>query len=119
MNNISTGKGLPVLDAALAMVSELAAVHSYIASQDRILAHQLQLTACSVPENIAEANRRRGADRLHHYRLAAEHAAEARSALAGAAALSRIERGTIDPVLAKLDQIVDMLLSSSPSVPSI
>ena len=66
-------------EVALALVRALRPIVARIRMHDPDLARQLVRSGSSVPSNVAEGARRRGADRLHHYRIASGSAARATS----------------------------------------
>ena len=61
--------------------------------------------------NLGEGAERRGADRLHLYRVAAGSAAEVRCALDAAEALGFVERAEIAAARDRFDQVVAMLVA--------
>ena len=61
------------------------------------------------PLNIAEANRRRGQDRAHLFRVAAGSAAEVQAGLDVAAAWGYLSEARAAPVKALLDEVLAML----------
>ena len=95
------------LDLALSFVTALRPQLEPLGQRNNDLRSQLERAACSVPLNISEGARRTGKDRLHHYRIAAGSAAEARTALQVAAALGYLDPGPVAPV----DQLLDRLLA--------
>ncbi len=76
---------------------------------DRDLADQLRRAVASVPLNLAEGNRRRGADRRRCFRIAAGSADEVRAALDVADALGSL--GGADGAVARAlaDRVLRML----------
>ena len=75
------------VEVALQAIAALQPLVTKIARHDRNLAMQLRDAASSMPLNVSEGARREGGDRLHHYRIAAGSADEARTALRVAIAL--------------------------------
>ena len=98
-----------VLQVALELIPELKALVEQIAYHDRDLANQLRRAGTSVPGNIAEGSRRRGKDRLHHYRIAAGSAAEVRTGLAVAHGWGYVDQQAATSADAKLDRVLAML----------
>ena len=98
-----------VFDKALEVIGEMRTLDEAVAKRDRDLASQLRRAGSSIPLNLAEGARRVGADRLHHYRIAAGSAAEVRAALAVANAWGYLRREDTARVMAQLDEILAML----------
>jgi four helix bundle protein len=96
-------------ELALEMIEAMRPVHAGIRQHDRELAVQVKRAASSVPANIAEGARREGADRLHHYRIAAGSASELRSHLAVATAWGDLDGTAALPALELLDRILAIL----------
>ena len=69
----------------------------------------LALGLASVLLNRGEGAERRGADRLHFYRIAAGSAAEVRSALDAAEALGFVEAAEVAEARDRFDQVVRIL----------
>ena len=69
------------LEVAIQFVESVVPAAETIARHDKDLASQLRRAANSVAHNTAEANKRRGGDRLHAFRIASGEAAEALTAL--------------------------------------
>ncbi len=80
-----------------------------IRGANRSLADQLTRAASSVLLNLGEGAERRGADRLHLYRVAAGSAAEVRCALEAAEALGFVEASEIAAVWDRFDHVVRIL----------
>jgi len=102
-------KRFEVYEMSLNMVQAMRPIHARIRQHDRELAVQVKRAASSVPANIAEGARRQGADRLHHYRIAAGSASELRSHLAVAIAWGDLDGGAPATALALLDRILAIL----------
>lgn len=88
-------KGFHAHEVALAWAAALGPALAKVARGDADLARQLRRAVASVPLNLAEGSRRVGKDRMHHYRIAAGSAEEARSALALALAWRHLEAGDL------------------------
>jgi four helix bundle protein len=84
----------------------LGRVVSQIAARDVALADQLRRAASSVPLNLAEGRRRRGADRTRFYRIAAGSAAEAVAALDVAIAWGHADAAALAEARAALDRVL-------------
>ena len=69
------------LELAIECIGSLRGLVQVVRRQDAKLARQIVAAASSVAANIAEGNRRRGADRLHFFRIAAGSADETRTHL--------------------------------------
>jgi four helix bundle protein len=96
-------------DVALAMVRSLRPVVTRLRARDGDLTRQLVRAASSVTNNLAEGAQRRGADRLHHYRVASGSAAEVRSTLATADAWGYLPTGATGEVDVLCDRVLAML----------
>ena len=97
-----------VLEVALDLVRSLRSPVGRIRFRDRGLWEQIRAAASSIPLNLAEGNRRLGADRLHHFRIAAGSAAELRTALRVAMAWGDLHAGEIGEALELLDRVLAM-----------
>ena len=104
-----THSNFHALETALAMVRALAPLQTDVARRDADLGKQLRRAASSVALNLAEGNGRRGADRLHHFRIAAGSADETRTALRLAEAWGHIDAAASADALAYLDRVLAML----------
>jgi four helix bundle protein len=93
----------------------IAAIHSLrrplelLRSRDPDLHRQIRKAASSVPLNLSEGNRRSGADRLHHFRIAAGSAEEVRTALRVAAAWGDLQEAAMAEPLELLDRLLAMV----------
>jgi len=99
---------LIVHQKALQMIQQIKPLIDRIARHDRALADQLRRSASSVPLNIGEAAYSRGAHQGARFDDAAGSASETRSALM-AAAWGYVGAAVVEPVDAKLDEILAML----------
>lgn len=72
-------------------------------------ARQLRRAGASVPLNIADGNQRKGADRLHHFRISAGSAAEVTAAIEVAVAFGYVELAAADNALSLLDRVRALL----------
>jgi len=90
------------LDLALALVHALREPLAVLRRKNRHLADQLLRASSSTPLNLSEGSARRGADRMHLYRIAAGSAAETRTCLQVAIASGDV-RATDDAVARALD----------------
>jgi four helix bundle protein len=102
-------KRFEVYELSLQMVWAMRSAHARIRQHDRDLACQLKRATSSVPANIAEGARRQGADRLHHYRIAAGSASELRSHLCTAVAWGDLDAALANPPLALCDRVLAIL----------
>ena len=66
------------LEVSIEVVQLLRPVIARLHKRDRKLAAQLSDSSSSAPLNLAEGSQRGGKDQLHHYRIAAGSAREAR-----------------------------------------
>ena len=96
-------------DVAIELVRALRPLVERMARRDRDLASQLRRAASSVPMNLAEGAARSGADRLHHYRIAAGSAAEIRTALILSEAWGLLDAPSLSLSQALLDRVIAML----------
>ena len=73
-------------ELVLELIRALQPLLARLRMRDPDLSRQLRRAASSVANNVSEGARRRGADRLHHYSIAAGSTAEVRACLATAVA---------------------------------
>ena len=97
------------LDVSLELARALRKPLKTITSRDRDLSKQLRRAAASVVLNRAEGRRRRGQDRIQHWRIAAGSADEVRAALLFAEALGDIAAADTAEALALVDRVLAML----------
>ena len=109
MNPTTNGPRFLAYDRALEALRMLRAPLGRIRGANRSLADQLTRAASSVLLNLGEGAERRGADRLHFYRIAAGSAAEVRSALDAAEALGFVEAAEVAEARDRFDQVVRIL----------
>jgi four helix bundle protein len=98
-----------VLEFSLEVVRLLRNPVQRLKFRDRGLWEQIRAAASSLPLNLAEGNRRRGADRIHHFRIAAGSADELRTALRVALAWGDLAEAEVDEALRLLDRVLAML----------
>jgi four helix bundle protein len=98
-----------VLEVSLDLVRALRRPVALVRNRDRNLSQQIRRAASSVVLNIAEGRERAGADRAHHWRVAAGSAAEVRAALRVALAWGDVIDGDVAPALDLLDRVLAML----------
>jgi four helix bundle protein len=96
------------LEVSLDLVRALRRPLVRLRSRDRCLCDQVRRAASSVPMNLAEGRRRSGADRLHHFRIAAGSADEVRTALRVAVAWGDLDLGELAEALRLLDRLLAM-----------
>ena len=94
---------------ALRVVEELSTLVDAVERRDRDLARQIRRAGSSIVLNVAEGKRRRGKDRLHHYRIAAGSAGEVQAALKVAMAWRYVRRDQCAECLALLDRELGLL----------
>jgi four helix bundle protein len=97
------------LERALEVVRSLRAPLEVVRRRDAKLFDEMRRAANSVCLNLAEGSRRRGADRLHFWRIAAGSAAELRAALHLAEAWGDLDPTTVAHSDALLDQVLAIL----------
>jgi four helix bundle protein len=98
-----------VLEVSLDLVRALRRPVALVRNRDRDLSQHIRRAASSVALNIAEGRERAGADRAHHWRIAAGSAAEVRAALRVAVAWGDVQDRDVTPVLELLDRVLAML----------
>ena len=98
-----------VLEAALELIALLREPHARIRQHDPDLAKQIRRAASSIALNLGEGERRRGRDRIQHYRIAAGSARETQVALRVAAAWGYVDEATGRSASDTLDEILRML----------
>lgn len=96
-------------DLSIELVAATAELATTLRRHSRSLADQLARAVQSVPLNLAEGAERRGADRLHHYRIAAGSLAECRAVLDVAVASGWLAAGRLGPARDLLDREAAML----------
>jgi len=96
------------LDAALALVQALRVPLRKIEARDRDLAVQARRAAQSIALNLAEGQRRSGADRQHLFRVAGGSAAELRAALLVASGWGYLDEASLAEPLGLLDRVLAM-----------
>ena len=92
------------LEVSLQTIRALRGAVSRVRRHDAKLAQQIVASASSVAANIAEGRRRRGADRLHFYRIAAGSADETRTHLQVAVAWGWLADEDVQGALALIDR---------------
>ena len=105
----STTRRFEVLDLSIEIVRSLRVPVARLQTRERKLAAQIREAASSIALNIGEGRRRRGADRLHHYRIAAGSADETITGLEVAAAWGHLEEREISAVRELVDRVLAML----------
>ena len=100
-------KGFRAYEAALELVAGLRPLHAELRKRDRDLADQLRRAGSSVVLNLAEGAGRRGADRMHFYRIALGSAREVGAALDVAKAWGEV--GPAPELAVALDRVMGML----------
>jgi four helix bundle protein len=96
-------------DVAWTLVDALGPLLERVARRDADLARQLGRAGASAAVNVDEGNYRNGADRLHHWRIAAGSAAEVRTALHIARAWRYIEPAAVAGAERLADRLVALL----------
>jgi four helix bundle protein len=97
------------LEVSLDLVRALRRPVALVRNRDRDLSRQIRRAASSIALNIAEGRERAGADRAHHWRVAAGSAAEVRAALRVAVAWGDVEDRDVARALELLDRVLAML----------
>jgi four helix bundle protein len=97
------------LELSLEVVQQLRQAIAPLRALDPKLFDQIRAAASSVCLNLAEGNRRLGADRKRVFRIAAGSADEVRTGLRVALAWGDLDAGAVAPALALLDQVLAML----------
>jgi four helix bundle protein len=97
------------LEVSLDLVRALRRPVALVRNRDRDLSQQIRRAASSIALNIAEGRERAGADRAHHWRVAAGSAAEVRAALRVAVAWGDVEDRDVARALELLDRVLAML----------
>ena len=97
------------LEIALHIIRELRRAVSRVRRHDVKIAQQIVAAASSVAANLAEGNRRCGADRLHFFRIAAGSADETRTHLRVAVAWGWLTDADVQPALALIDRQLRLL----------
>ncbi len=90
------------------MNAALPSVVDQVRTRSSSLANQIERAAMSVALNLGEGRRRRGKDRIHHFRVAAGSADETATAIRVAVAWKMIGDNEGDEVLAYVDRILAM-----------
>ena len=96
-------------DRSLDLLRCTAVVIKKLVTLDPDLARQLRRAVQSVPQNVAEANRRVGKDRPHLFRVALGSAAEVTGCLESAVAFEYLTRDEIAEALALADRVRAMV----------
>src|SRR5262245_56848732 len=96
-------------EASLESIRLLRPDVALIAARDPALADQLRRAATSVPLNLAEGRRRRGADRTRFYRIAAGSSAECVAALDTAIAWLLADVAQLAEARFSCDRVVGLL----------
>jgi len=94
---------------SLQIIESLRAVLARVQRCDTDLARQLRKAASSIALNVSEGERRRGKDRLHHFRVAAGSAKETVAALRVACAWGFVDDRDVAPALQLLDRQLGLL----------
>ena len=97
-----------VLEVSLQAIDELRPILARIREHDADLARQIRRAASSVALNLSEGQRRRGKDRIHHFRVAAGSADEVRVALRVAMAWQIIGVTECEAAMQLLDRVLAM-----------
>lgn len=97
------------LEVALLCVRQLREPLRRLNTRDPRLARQIRDAANSVTLNLGEGRRRRGADRTHHYRIAAGSADEVLIGLRTAEAWGHLEQKKLAVLFDLLDRLLAML----------
>jgi len=97
------------LELSIDLIRSLRAPVDVLRLRDPGLHKQIRAAASSVALNLGEGNRRVGADRLHHFRIAAGSAEEVRTAWRVAEAWGDLEMARIAEPLRLLDRLLGML----------
>jgi len=97
------------LEVALLCIRQLREPLRRLQARDPRLARQIRDAANSVTLNLGEGRRRRGADRTHHYRIAAGSADEVLVGLRAAEAWGHVDSRSVAPALESLDRLLAML----------
>ena len=95
-------------DRSIQLLRLVAVVLKRLATRDPDLARQLRRAGASVSLNISEANRRRGKDRCHLFRVALGSAAEVGACLEVAIAFEYLAEAEVAPALELLDRVKAM-----------
>jgi len=96
-------------NVSLQIIENLRPVVGKVQRGDGDLARQLRKAAGSIALNVSEGERRRGKDRLHHFRVAAGSAKETVAALRVACAWGYLDDDEVAPALALLDRELGLL----------
>ena len=97
------------LEVAIQFVEAVVPIAEVVARHDKDLASQLRRAANSAANNTSEANKRRGGDRLHSFRIASGEAAEAVTSLRLAVAWRYVPAGSVAAARALEDRLQAML----------
>jgi four helix bundle protein len=100
--------GFDALDTTLQLVAALRTPLARVQQHDRDLAGQLRRAASSVALNLGEGQRRAGADRRQHFRIAAGSAAEVDTALRVAVAWGYLDATALAEAQALIDRVLAM-----------
>ena len=97
------------LERSLKAIEALREPVRVLRTVDPKLADQVKRAASSVSLNLSEGQRRVGKDRLHHWRIAAGSASEARTALRVAEAWGDLKVSQVTEALKLLDEVLAVL----------
>ncbi len=97
------------LEVALQCIRQLREPLRRLNSRDPRLARHIRDAANSVTLNLGEGRRRRGADRTHHYRIAAGSADEVLVGLRTAQAWGHLQEKALVDLFDLLDRLLAML----------
>ena len=94
------------LELSLDLVRSLRRPVERLRVRNRSLSEQIRRAASSISLNLAEGRRRSGADRVHHWRIAAGSAEEVRTALRVALAWGDLPSAEVSEALQLLDRLL-------------
>ena len=92
-------------DRSLSLLRALLPLLAALKSRDAGLADQLRRAAQSVPLNVAEGNRRTGADRCNRFRIALGSAAEVGACLDVAVVLGYLDAASVAEAMQLVDAV--------------
>ena len=101
--------GFEAYDLSIDLVRALVAPTALIRRHSRSLADQVERASQSVPLNLREGARRRGADRKHLYTVASGSAGEVRAVLDVAVARGWLDEAKLEALRKLLDREAAML----------
>jgi four helix bundle protein len=96
------------LRVSLDLVRSLRRPVERLRARDRALSEQIRRAASAIALNLAEGRKRSGADRLHHFRIAAGSAEEVRTGLRVAEAWGDLPAAEVPDTLELLDRLSAM-----------